>query len=261
LKYCVERTERLPERDRRGDQVLAIPTSGGLDPSPVRILRELEESGLRVLERSYGAGEMICAPGDPDDRLYFLLSGAIRTYKTYGDFKEATTALLKDEGIFGGLDFSDATFQEEFVEALTDARVAEVRKAAVAWLVKRRPELAFALFSAFSERRRISEKLIENLLPREVSSRLATLLLNLGERFGEEEGECGGAVVLDLRLTHRELASMIACTREAVSKVMSEFRREGVIGIVGRKRIVLLDRIALCERAGGEARIAVVHRG
>ena len=46
--------------------------------------------------------------------------------------------------------------------------------------------LAFAMFSAFSERRRISDKLIESLLPREVSSRLATLLVNLGERFSEE---------------------------------------------------------------------------
>ena len=68
---------------QRGERDLAILTSGGLDPSPLHILRELEESGLRVLERSYGAGEMICAPGDSDDRFYFLLSGAIRTYKTY----------------------------------------------------------------------------------------------------------------------------------------------------------------------------------
>lgn len=246
---------------RGGEQVLPIPKIDALEPPPVSILQELEGAGLRVIERSYGAGETIYAPGDPDDRLYFLLSGAIRSYKTYGDFKEATTALFKDEGVFGGLDLSDGASQEEFVEALTDARVAEVRKAAVAWLVKRRAELAFALFSAFSERRRISDKLIESLLPRAVSSRLATLLLNLGERFGKEEGEGGGAVVLDLRLTHQELASMIASTREAVSKVMSEFRREGLIGIGERKRIVLLDSVALfAERVDDGARNATLRR-
>lgn len=217
-----------------------------------RLLRALEEDGLRMFERKHRPGDEVYAPGDSADSLYFLLSGVMRTYKTYGNLREATTALLKDEGVFGALDLAeDAGSQQEFAEALTEARVMVVRKATVAWLVKRRPEVSLALFSAFSERGRQTEELHGVLLQREVSSRLARLLLSLGERFGEQrEGDESGAVTIGLDLTHRQLADMIASTREAVSKAMVDLRRESLLDIRERRRIVLLDLPALSKHAG-----------
>jgi CRP-like cAMP-binding protein len=214
-------------------------------------LREFQRAGLRVAERRYRSGEAIFSPGDPDDRLYFLRSGTVRVYRAYGNHKEATTALLKDGGVFGGLSLEEGGFHEGSAEAVTEASVAAVRKASVAWLVRREPDLALVLLAALSDRLRQSDDLIESLLPREVSGRLAALLLNLEGRFGEGDGE--GGVVLGVRLPHRELASMIASTREAVSKAMSELRREGVVEVRDR-RIVILDRRALSERANGGVR-------
>jgi hypothetical protein len=49
---------------------------------------------------------------------------------------------------------------------------------------------------------------------------------------------------------------MIASTREAVSKVMSEFQREGVIEARSR-RIAVLDRGALAKRAAGPSGLTV----
>jgi CRP/FNR family transcriptional regulator len=77
--------------------------------------------------------------------------------------------------------------------------------------------------------------------------------LNLAERFGEgDESE----TILGVRLTHQELANMIASTREAVSKVMSEFQREGSIEAHNR-RIVLVDKEAIAERASGPSGLSV----
>ena len=140
--------------------------------------------------------------------------------KAYASYKEATLALLKDRGVFGKLSLVEGRWQDVFAEAVTDVRVARLRKSALTEVVKRCPEFAIKLFSSFSERLRQSDEVIESLLHREVSTRLATLLLNLADRFGEDDGAAGTA--LDLRLTHQELANMIASTREAVSKVMSE---------------------------------------
>jgi CRP-like cAMP-binding protein len=109
--------------------------------------------------------------------------------------------------------------------------------------------VSFALFSAFSDRRRMSDDLIASLLPREVSSRLAALLLNLAERFGEDDGT--GAILIDVRLSHQELANMFASTREAVSKSINEFRRNGLLGGRTPKTIVLLNREALSDWAEG----------
>ncbi len=208
-------------------------------------LKDFEEAGLRFAERRFGPKDTIFTPGDPDDQLYFLLAGTVRLYKIYGDYKEATTALLKDGGVFGKLNLVEGRWQDVFAEAVTESRVAGIQKASLERAIKSDPAFALKLFSSLSERLRQSDEVIESLLHREVSTRLATLLINLAERFGENNGV---GVLIDVRLTHQDLANMIASTREAVSKVMSEFQREGVIESRSR-RIAVVNREALGEYA------------
>ncbi|MFL6058530.1 MAG: Crp/Fnr family transcriptional regulator [Rubrobacteraceae bacterium] len=212
-------------------------------------LDDFEKAGLRVVERRFEPKDTIFTPGDPDDQLYFLLSGAVRLYKIYGDYKEATTAFLKDSGVFGKLNLVEGRWQDVFAEAVTEARVASIQKAALERVISSDPEFALRLFSSLSERLRQSDEVIESLLHREVSTRLATLLVNLGERFGEDD-------LIDVRLTHQDLANMIASTREAVSKVMSELQRDGVIETRNR-RIAILDRGVLSKRASGPSGLSV----
>src|SRR5215207_10172669 len=164
-------------------------------------LEDFERAGVRVAERRINAKDLIFVPGDPDGQLYFLLEGAVRLYKIYGEYKEATVALLKDGGVFGELSLDEASCQNTFAEAVTDARVAVVRKAVLTEVIKRRPEFAMKLFFSFSERLRQSDEAIESLLNREVSVRLATLLLNLSDRLGEDDG---ADTVLNMRLTHQD---------------------------------------------------------
>ena len=207
----------------------ATTTTEGLGP------KDFEEVGVRPVERHFKAKDVIFAPGDPDDRLYFLLEGTVRLYKLYGDYKEATTALLKEGGVFGRLSLVEGCWQDNFAEAVTDARVASVQKSMLTETIKRHPELALKLFASFSERLSQSDEVIESLLHREVSARLTTLLLSLSDRFGETNGV---GTLLGVRLTHQDLANMIASTREAVSKVMSEFQRDGTIEVQNRKIVL-----------------------
>src|SRR5919112_1350914 len=169
-------------------------------------LDDFERAGLRAVERRFAPKDTIFTPGDPDDQLYFLLSGTVRLYKIYGDYKEATTALLKDRGVFGKLNLVEGRWQDVFAEAVTEARVASIQKAALERVIKSDPAFALRLFSSLSERLRQSDEVIESLLHREVSIRLATLHINLGDRFGEEDGK---GLLVDVRLTHQDLANMI----------------------------------------------------
>ena len=198
-------------------------------------LEDFEGESIRVAERRYSAKDTIFAPGDPDGQLYFLLEGTVRLYKIYGGYKEATVALLKNGGVFGELGLEEGSRQSTFAEALTDVSVAVVRKSTLTEVIKHRPEFALKLISSFSERLRQSDEVIESLLDREVSARLATLLSHLGDRFGEPDGS---GTVLKVRLTHQDLANMIVSTREAVSKVMSEFQRDGLIKV--RNRTIMI---------------------
>ena len=81
------------------------------------------------------------------------------------------------------------------------------------------------------------------MLPRETEVRLANLLPLLAQKFGENKD---GLVTIELRLTHQDLAAMVASTRESVTKVLNEMRSRGVIEI-DSGRITLKDTHALAR--------------
>lgn len=238
-----------PSNSYAGGRRVEDISAPGREPPTTFVLANLEKAGLRTTERVLGPGEPIYSPGEPADQLHFLRYGTVRLYKLYGGYKEATIGLLKDGGMFGRPDLEEGGIQDDFAEAMTTCTVVSVRKSALTWLATRDPKVAMALFSALSERTRLTEEFSTVLLPREVSSRLAALLLSLAGRVGVE-GEEGG-VLIDLRLTHQIMADMIASTREAVSKSMSEFQREGFVMRSGRGGFVVLDQWSLRERAEG----------
>src|SRR3954463_14217854 len=112
-------------------------------------IEDFERAGIRVVARGFKAKDVIFTPGDPDNQLYFLLEGTVRLYKIYGDSKEATTAFLKDDGVFGKLSLVESRWQDVSAEAVTDVRVAGVQKSALTETIKRRPEFAMKLFFYF----------------------------------------------------------------------------------------------------------------
>ncbi len=52
--------------------------------------------------------------------------------------------------------------------------------------------------------------------------------------------------IIDLKITHQELAEMVGTSRETVTRVLTRLREQGIIEIEQR-RIVLLDPKALLE--------------
>lgn len=83
---------------------------------------------------------------------------------------------------------------------------------------------------------------------RTATQRLAEALIELGRRFGVRDSR---GTIVNIRLTQQELASLIGATRETVSFLVSDLRRDKVIEREG-KRIVLLDRRALGRLAAAE---------
>jgi CRP/FNR family transcriptional regulator, global nitrogen regulator len=103
--------------------------------------------------------------------------------------------------------------------------------------------VAFRLLTLLELRLVQYEELVKCLLPRETEVRLANLLPILAQKFGERRD---GEVTIDLRLTHQDLAAMVASTRESVTKVLNDMRNRNLIEIEAG-RITLKDSRALAE--------------
>ncbi len=211
------------------------------------LLRLLEEMGIATADRNYAPGDAVYREGEYGDALYVLVSGVMKLFRPYSGSKEATLRLLKDWDIFGHLAFAGEARQRAYAEAVTDCVVTKVPKIFVERAVRQEPRVAFKIMTLLELRLVQYEELVKCLLPRETEVRLANLLPILAQKFGDRRD---GVVTIDLRLTHQDLAAMVASTRESVTKVLNEMRGRGLIEVEAG-RITLKDWRALAALSGG----------
>lgn len=209
------------------------------------LLDLLAEMGIATADRTYSPGDAIYREGEYGDALYVVVSGVLKLFRPYSGSKEATLRLLRDWDIFGHIAFAGETKQRAYAEAVTECTVTKVPKVFVERAVRQDPRVAFKLMTLLELRLVQYEELVKCLLPRETEVRLANLLPILSQKFGESNGS---AVTIGLRLTHQDLAAMVASTRESVTKVLNEMRNREIIEIEGG-RITLKDSRALTELA------------
>ncbi len=211
------------------------------------LLRLLEEMGIATADRNYAPGDAVYRQGEYGDALYVLVSGVMKLFRPYSGSKEATLRLLRDWDIFGHLAFAGEARQRAYAEAVTDCVVTKVPKIFVERAVRQEPRVAFKIMTLLELRLVQYEELVKCLLPRETEVRLANLLPILAQKFGDRRD---GVVTIDLRLTHQDLAAMVASTRESVTKVLNEMRGRGLIEVEAG-RITLKDWRALAALSGG----------
>ena len=82
------------------------------------------------------------------------------------------------------------------------------------------------MLEALSKRLRTTNQLVEDLIFLDVYGRLAKKLLELADTHGVKTDE---GILIDVRLTQQELASMVGASRESVNKVLGYFTEKNYI--------------------------------
>jgi CRP/FNR family transcriptional regulator, cyclic AMP receptor protein len=215
----------------------------------INIFEGMDEESVRQLEpylqhRRYDPREMIFLPGDQGDKVYFLKEGLVKLARLSPGGKEMTLALLERGEIFGEMSFLDGLPRETFAQAMERVLVCIARAQDFQRFVDRKPGLGLKISMSMGERVRDLEQQIENLVFRDVPGRLASMILRLAKKHGTAEHPQGD--MIDLRLTHQEIANLIGATRESASINISRLRSEGLIE-VDRHRFVIRNRGGLEE--------------
>jgi CRP/FNR family transcriptional regulator, global nitrogen regulator len=213
------------------------------------LLAILRGMDIASADRVYQPGDAIYNEGEYGDALYVLISGVVKLFRPYSGSKEATLRLLKSWDIFGHLAFAGEAKQRAYAEAVTECKVTKVPKIFMERAIRREPRAALKMMTLLELRLVQYEELVKCLLPRETEVRLANLLPILARKFGERRADDGRYVTIDLRLTHQDLAAMVASTRESVTKVLNEMRNRDVIDVEAG-RITLKDPAALAVLSG-----------
>jgi CRP/FNR family cyclic AMP-dependent transcriptional regulator len=193
----------------------------------------------------YVKGELIHTPYDRADALYVVGYGRVRLYRSAGDGRQLTLAILDEGMVFGRVPGLDDPGPGGYACAASDCAVRVLRNGDLERTLAEHPRVAVNLLRAMSERLTAAEGQIESLAFRGVSARLSAKLLELMDRYGRVTPT---GIRIDERFTHMQLAEMIGTSRETLTKVLNELRDQALVDVRDRMIWILdapgLERVA-----------------
>jgi CRP/FNR family cyclic AMP-dependent transcriptional regulator len=176
--------------------------------------------GATVTDRRYGKHQFIVREGDPGDTFFILVRGSVSVCRIAPDGRETILSILKEGDFFGEMSMFDSSLRSASIKTLTEVEVGAVRQDDFLEMLDRNPRVGRLLVIALSDRLRAANALIAATTSQDIRARLASLLLNLAEQFGESV-DTGTRITL--RLTNQEMANMIGTTRETVNRTLNRF--------------------------------------
>ena len=188
-------------------------------------LRELNQFRL---EGHYGRGDIIFSAEEPADAIYMVESGRVELVCVSPDGRQKIMAIYQAGDFFGELCIcGGALKREDRAVALEPTKTVSFKVQAVLDLLREKPELALELLVLVCVRLAESQEQIATLAFDPIPHRLAKELLRLAPSLATPVEGKGPEVALSL--THEELAKIVGTSREVITTVMNQFRRQGLL--------------------------------
>ncbi|MBW3597090.1 MAG: Crp/Fnr family transcriptional regulator [Planctomycetes bacterium] len=217
-----------------------------------QLFERLTEEQLARLEqrariRRFPKNNPIYLQSQEAEGVYLLVEGRVKLCSFTPEGKQTILALIEPGELFGELALFGESRREEQAETMAASIIAMLPGDSLESLMQESPELTLGVTKLLGFRRRRIERRIKALLFRSSRDRIVHLLLDLTEQYGEPTSE---GVLLSIKLSHQDLASIIGVTRETVTVLLGELQLEGLLK-VSRQRIVIRDvaRLAQCTHA------------
>ncbi len=221
------------------DALMHAPLFSALDAEAATALR------ASMVESRVPRGDVIFAEGEPGDRMYVILDGKVKLGQKSVDGRESLLAVLGPGEVFGELSLFDPGPRTATATAVTDVVVIGLGHDNLRPWLAGRPEVAESLLQALAQRLRRTNETLADLVFSDVPGRVAKLLLELADKFGQPGPE---GVLVHHDLTQEELAQLVGASRETVNKALADFTQRGWI-VVDQREVILLDMERLARRA------------
>ncbi|WP_315081374.1 Crp/Fnr family transcriptional regulator [uncultured Clostridium sp.] len=203
---------------------------------------ELIEVVKTINHNEYSKGDIIFTEGSTANTLYFINKGKIKLYKYTKDGKEQILHILSEGDLFGELNLIKPSKYGFNSKSIVNSKICTLTKDEMKDIIMRNPEIGIKVLETVVERLAKVESLVQNLATNDVDSRMAYLLIDLIERYGETIEK---NISIKLPLSREDMANYIGVTRETISRKLKKFEDEKLIKIVGTKNIIILDEKGL----------------
>jgi CRP/FNR family transcriptional regulator, cyclic AMP receptor protein len=228
------------------DQKERIKLLSTVDVLETLAIEQIDWVAQRTLARRFQKGQTIYAPGNISDVLFLLLTGRVRLYGMTGG-QELTFDIIHGGAIFGVASMMERT-QAEYALALEPSLVGSLNLTTFWQLVRENPEVLERVVKVLGDRLRMSRDRMMDIALKEVSTRLASLLLYLVQSEGVVTRE--GHYKIAVLYTQEQLGTMIGARRVAVTRAFKKLQEQGSVQL-WRRQIYVADLDALERIAVG----------
>lgn len=199
---------------------------------------EIEKIVALIVRKKYKKGEMPFLQGSHLEGLYIINKGKIKIFKYTKEGKEQILYILSEGDFFGELSLLKTEESGFNAEAIEPVEICLIKKLDFEAILKTNAEITMKILQIISHRLSKLETLVQSLGTKDVEARIAQMLIDLIKEFGTEKNN---RIELTLPLTREDMANYIGVTRETISRKLSALQDEGVIQLVGNKKIIIKD--------------------
>jgi CRP/FNR family transcriptional regulator, nitrogen fixation regulation protein len=187
----------------------------------------------------YLKDNQIFLEGEPADKVYQVIRGAVRSYRVLAGDRRQILAFHLPGDIFGLDNGPNYRFT---TDAVVDTAVRVVRRQSLEYVAATDFRVTSSLLSTIAKQLTEAEDHLMLLGRQSALERVVTFLLDMEKRMATS-GTIG------LPMGRRDIADYLGITLETVSRALSDLRKEGVLVFseTSQRDIVLRDRKRLLE--------------
>jgi CRP-like cAMP-binding protein len=186
----------------------------------------IEVSNFTTL-RSRPKHSYIYHPGDPSEVLFILKEGRVKVGNYSDDGREVIKSIVRPGELFGEMGLAGEEKRNEFAITMKEEcsfymiYVEDLRK-----VMQGNPELSLRLIDRIGSRIRKTESRLESIIFKDSRTRVVEFIKdmvdNVGRVFGDE-------ILLEHFLTHQDIANLTGTSRQFVTSVLNELKRDKII--------------------------------
>lgn len=187
----------------------------------------LEKLALSALKKTYPKNAVIINEGDEAGSLFIILSGKIQAYLSNESGRTVTLSTQESGSFFGELSLLDAEPRSASVITLEPTTCHLIPRTAFLNWLQDHPNAAICIIRGLTRRIRNLTESVRGLALSDVYGRLVKTLHGMAVEHGNEW-------LIEGKPSHQDLANVVGCSREMVSRIMKDLARGGYIVVEGK---------------------------
>ena len=192
----------------------------------------------------YKKGQLVFFEGNRPTGLYCVNKGKVKVFQIGMEGKEQIIRLAKDSDILGYRSLISGEMYTASASVIEDATICFLPKKSFFDLLQINSELSTRMMKLLSNDLKTAEKRITGLAQKPVRERMAETILMLKEFYGLDSEK----LTIRANLSREDIANIVGTATETAIRILSEFRTEKIINLVGKK-IQIINNDALIRAA------------